>query len=282
MLSSLRFTVLGRLWELLSSKLEEISSKLDQFYTKPEVVDECLRVLSSVVDLSTYTLVEPSAGTGSFYIKMKALSDNVLGYDLDPKCSGVVERDFLQVNTDEIRGGKVYIGNPPFGKNSSLALKFLNKCGEDGEYVAMILPKTFSKILYQDKVNKNLGLLYEMVVPKDSFIYNDAPYDVPCVFQVWGKLEHQRGDVDVGVMWIEECSADVAEYSIRRVGGRSGSVLEGVDYSPATTYFVRDLVKGAKQKIHNQYANIKEEASKTVGVRSITLREISYIMNKVA
>lgn len=257
------------------------SRELDQFYTNPKLSERVLRLVDGMYGLSKYTLIEPSAGSGSFYNLMLGYSGDVYGYDLEPKADGVVEADFLTLDTGHISGDKFYIGNPPFGRNSSLALKFLNKCSEDCSYVAMILPRTFSKRLFQNKVNLNLHLDYEAYVPPKSFILDGVAYDVPCTFQVWERRGYKRRVIEVDNTLFERVSREDAEYSIRRVGGRAGMVLEGVDYSPSSTYFVRDLKVGVRGLIKDNYDLIREEASKTVGVRSITTDEIAMIIGSL-
>ena len=112
---------------------------LDQFYTKPKVVKKCLETL----DLQKYdVIVEPSAGEGSFF--NIAQHNNKIGYDLEPKSDKIERCDFLIKNLNFLNGKKVlFFGNPPFGRNSSLALKFIKKCCEYGDTVAFILPKGF-------------------------------------------------------------------------------------------------------------------------------------------
>lgn len=236
-----------------------------------------MALLDSKYSLSEYTLVEPSAGSGSFYNLMLGYSDNVYGFDLEPKTVGVVKANFLTIG-DIAGGDKFYIGNPPFGKNSSLALKFLNKCSEDCSYIAMILPRTFSKKMFQNKVNLYLHLVYESDTPSKSFVLDGQPYDVPCVFQVWEKRDYKREKVVVDNKLFERVTKEDAEYSIRRVGGKAGKVLDGVNHSSSTTYFVRDLQEGVRGLVESNYPLIREEASKTVGVRSITTDEIAMLI----
>ena len=40
----------------------------------------------------------------------------------------------------------LFFGNPPFGRNSSLALKFIKKCCIHGDTIAFILPKGLSAL----------------------------------------------------------------------------------------------------------------------------------------
>jgi hypothetical protein len=49
----------------------------------------------------------------------------------------------------------------------------------------MILPVQFKKWNTQNKIDKNAKLIYECVLPPNSFTLDDKDYSVRCVFQVW-------------------------------------------------------------------------------------------------
>ena len=115
---------------------------LDKFYTKP-VVAERLFCLVKEYTTNPQTFLEPSAGNGVFLGLLTSLSDNVIAFDISPDASGITQADFLSQDVGKV---DVVIGNPPFGKNSSLAVKFFNKCAEwQPEVIAFVLPRTFKK-----------------------------------------------------------------------------------------------------------------------------------------
>jgi hypothetical protein len=61
----------------------------DQFYTKISIAKKCL---IKIPNLHIYSsIIEPSAGTGSFTQNLK----NVFAYDLDPKNNSIKKQDFL-------------------------------------------------------------------------------------------------------------------------------------------------------------------------------------------
>lgn len=60
---------------------------LDQYYTRQEVADHFYDVFQQHFDPLAYVIVEPSAGTGSFY---KLLPRGRLGYDVELKYPGRV------------------------------------------------------------------------------------------------------------------------------------------------------------------------------------------------
>lgn len=251
---------------------------MDKFYTKKEVARSCMDILQKYVTLDEkYILIEPSAGTGIFYDIFP--TNNKIGYDLDPKHPDIITKDFLSIpikSDQEI----IYIGNPPFGRCSSLALKFINRCAKDGKYIAMILPRTFSKRFFQNRIDDKLHLIHESDIPPKSFIKDGQEKDVPCIFQIWIKKETSRAMTISNNIYFSVVGIEEAEYAIRRAGSRAGGVLEGLNHSPSSTMFIKDKIKGVKNIIQEIYPTLKEEASKTVGVRSITPNEISFYIEK--
>jgi hypothetical protein len=68
-----------------------IKDKLDKFYTKSVIVDLCLLN----IDLKNYkTIIEPSAGDGSFSNKIKGS----ISYDIEPGHNGIIKQDFLKLD----------------------------------------------------------------------------------------------------------------------------------------------------------------------------------------
>jgi len=59
----------------------------------------------------------------------------------------------------------IVIGNPPFGKNSSLVINFFNKSAEFADVITFILPKTFKRVSIQNKLNLNFILIYNEDIP---------------------------------------------------------------------------------------------------------------------
>ena len=121
---------------------------LDQFYTNEIIAIECIKKLQDKVDIEKYDIhMEPSAGTGSFYKLMD--SSKRIGIDIDSKCEGVINMDFLnyQPNVDN---KYLVLGNPPFGKNCSMAIKFFNKAAEFSDCIAFIVPRTFKRVSIQN------------------------------------------------------------------------------------------------------------------------------------
>lgn len=251
---------------------------LDKFYTNEEEAKRFIGITIDTIGRSDWEWCEPSAGGGSFYTNLPCPK---IGYDISPECEGVMEQDFLDVDLDYSEK-RVFIGNPPFGRCSSMALKFLNKCGNHGKWTAFILPKTFSKIFYQNKINKYLHLVKEEGLLNNLFLCNNGYIEVPCVFQIWERREYRRKLVkSCPDKYWEVVNPNKADYAIRRAGGNAGRVItEGVSgLTVSSTYFVKEKLP-VMGYVNSLYPKIKEEASKTAGVRSITLKEIAYFLDK--
>lgn len=155
---------------------------MDQFYTTDKVAQHCFNVLSSLVDIGSYDVVlEPSAGKGAFF-KLLPPSTRI-GIDLEPKCDGVRQTDFLKY-VHEV--GKTYlvIGNPPFGKISSLAVKFFNRAAAFSEVIAFIIPRTFKRVSIQNQLDSSFHLLHSEDLPLKPCCFEPA-MSAKCCFQVW-------------------------------------------------------------------------------------------------
>ena len=249
------------------------SRDLDQFYTDKKVSKDCLDIFLNIVG-ENGVFLEPSAGGGSFVEHMVEKRIAFLAVDIDPKHPMVMREDYLS-KSYKVKG---VIGNPPFGKNSSLAVKFFNKASGEADYVGFILPRTFEKEFFQNKLDLNMHLVFNKVLEEESFCLDGIPYKVPCVFQVWEKRGYKRHKIKVSKVFVEEVPKDLAEYSIRRVGGKSGEVMDGVNYNESSTYFVRDVIEGSKDLIKDSFYEINKLSERTAGMKSITLKEINLYL----
>ena len=136
---------------------------LDQFYTNREVALKCYNKLTTLINTDEYDIhLEPSAGSGSFFNIMDKTKK--IGLDLEPHGKGICKMDFFSYKPQP---GKKYlvVGNPPFGRVSSLAVKFFNKSAEFSECIAFIIPRTFKRVSIQNKLNLNFELIYNEDLP---------------------------------------------------------------------------------------------------------------------
>ena len=170
---------------------------IDKFYTSPNVVEKCYDILVEILNINFHDdlIIEPSAGNGAFVEIIKKLCDNYKLYDISPDSEIIEKQNYLELNTDSFQPlyNKIHvIGNPPFGRQSSLAIQFIKKSAIFCDTISFILPKSFKKESLKDKVALNFHCIYQCDLPNNSFLLNNMEYGVPCVFQIWEKRDINR------------------------------------------------------------------------------------------
>jgi hypothetical protein len=167
---------------------KEKKNENDQFYTSPDYAQKCINTLNEFFDISSFDIcIEPSAGTGSFSNK---LPENSIAYDLDPKDSKIIKQDFFTVKYD--RGNILVIGNPPFGRVCSTAIKFFNHAAKFADVIAFIIPQTFQRLSIQNKLDLNFHLIYNEDINERIFTPDMA---AKCCFQIWKRKDTKREKV---------------------------------------------------------------------------------------
>jgi len=122
--------------------------ELDRFYTNPDVSKRLTEKVFEILDEKDYNIfLEPSAGSGSFLQWLPP--EKRLGLDLVPASDEIIEQDFFKFKHKE---GKKYlvIGNPPFGRQCSLAYRFFNHAAEFADSIAFLIPRTFRRVSIQN------------------------------------------------------------------------------------------------------------------------------------
>jgi hypothetical protein len=74
-----------------------------------------------------------------------------------------------------------------------LAKAFFNHAATFSELIAFIVPtkwQTSWKVQFQ--LNDSFGLYFSEILPKNSFVFNGDPYDVPCCMQIWSKTNPKK------------------------------------------------------------------------------------------
>jgi len=237
---------------------------LDKFYTKNNIVDNILKKINVLI---YDNVVEPSAGNGSFSSKIK----DIHAYDISPDNDSIIKQDFLKL-IPNFSGSVLVIGNPPFGKNSSLALSFIKHSCSFADTIAFILPKSFKKQSFYEKIPLNFWKTYEEDIPDNSFTYESETVNIPCVFQIYEKKEILREKTKIIVPdFFSFVSKDKAKLSIRRVGIYSGRAdMNYGDKSTQSHYFIDTENPEKFVSISN---SLVWEHNNTVGPRSISKKE---------
>ena len=166
---------------------------LDQYNTLPEVADYCLDSFNKFLkkektSLSKYKIIEPSAGTGSFYNILP--KNNRIGIDVETYNKEYIRQDFLTWTPSTGDRPCIAIGNPPFGYRGWLALAFLNRASEFCDYVGFILPMSFQSDGKGSPKNRVTGmtLVHSEALSGDVFMLpNGDRATVNTLWQIWKK-----------------------------------------------------------------------------------------------
>jgi len=264
---------------------------IDKFYTKPDVAAQCIQWTSDNISINkTDILIEPSAGNGSFIEGMRGLSDICKFYDIAPEHGDIEKRDFLEFDSISELGDiglnqKIHvIGNPPFGRQSSLAIKFIKKACSFAHSISFILPNSFKKGSLRNKIPRNFHLLFESYLLDTSFSVEGDDVNVPCVFQIWEKRDVLRDKVvvekPIGFKFVS--MNDQHDISFRRVGVNAGVVDTNTsEKSPQSHYFIQFTNgRGIADNVE-RVRTLQYETNNTVGPRSISKPEVICAFNRV-
>ncbi len=258
----------------------------DQFYTHDKIAIECWNIFINKIspDLQEDYFIEPSAGNGSFSKILDKSCSNVLSYDIEPKHSSIKEMDFLTLDYIPINKTHV-IGNPPFGRQSSLAKQFIKKSCEFATSIGFILPKSFKKESCKKAFPSIFHLIFEMDLPKKSFYLSDnISHDVPCVFQIWVKMDNPRiiPITEIPTYYKFVSKLENPSFAIRRVGGTAGILsIDSNDKNPQSHYFIKLGDHIDLYKFINLYKQIVFDTDNTVGPKSISKQEFIYALNQL-
>lgn len=276
---------------------------MDKFYTNRQIAKSLYEWLKTQYNLKEYLIVEPSAGDGSFVELFKKDALDFVAFDILPEGDDIIKADFLDTDISDYNPNKkkvFVIGNPPFGKNASLALKFVNKSSIDADFIAFILPATFKKQSIIRRLSPSLLLIHIEDIEKNAFVSDGKTFHVNsvfCVFQktncdvnkskpsnasVQSKCEVGRKNVTECKVF-EFCSKEEADFAIRRVGGHAGKLIEVFDnYSPSSHYYIKSLIPKEELKalLVGLYNELHTVASRTVSNPSLSKSELVVILSK--
>ncbi len=193
--------------------------------------------------------------------------------DIEPQNISIIQQDYLEFNPDmKILGDNVLvIGNPPFGRQSSLAIKFISKSAKYAKKIAFVLAKSFKKESMISKLDKHVFLVDVFDLPDNLFYFNQTKFDIPCSFFIFEVRNEEREPFKVYTTndFTFLSSKENADNSIRRVGFYAGKI-ESLDVSESSHYFVKWNTENAKEL----FSKIKFIHNDTVGAKSISKNEM--------
>jgi len=256
---------------------------IDKYYTKDTIVNLCISYIKQIIEIKPNDLIiEPSAGNGSFISAIKDLSNNYKFYDIQPEHLEVIKQDYLLLKVDDIKSNfdNIHIiGNPPFGRQSSLVIKFIKQSCYFAKTISFILPKSFKKETLRNKFDLNYHLIYEIDLPKKAFLVDNDEYDVPCIFQIW-KRENNKREVKeklkpLNFTFVKK--TDNPDISFRRVGANAGFIDTEIENKNIQShYFIKFINPNYNL---NELKKIKFDFNNTVGPKSISKNELIIKFN---
>lgn len=163
----------------------------EKFFTSPALARRCVEMVERRYGIDSFEFIlEPSAGGGAF-LEHLPQGPTTVAIDLEPSAAGIASADFFEWSPPAQRGRTLVIGNPPFGQRCALACRFLEKACWIGDVVAFILPRSFNKYTFQNRVDP----WFHLVDRFDCSEFEDphgSPLDVNAVFQIWERRSEKR------------------------------------------------------------------------------------------
>lgn len=162
---------------------------MDKFYTNTNISKKCIDTIAPLFPWSQWDLViEPSTGNGSFLLQIPTTKK--LGLDIQPEHKAIVEYDFLTYDP-KIDGKILVIGNPPFGRVSSLAIKFFNHSAKWANVIAFIVPRTFRRTSIQNRLHLNFHIILDEDIPTKPCSFSPNMM-AKCCWQIWERRNESR------------------------------------------------------------------------------------------
>ncbi len=239
---------------------DNVKNKFDEYFTKPEIAqnlfDKFCKIVGKKEDLNKFIFIEPSVGNGAFF---KLLPQNKIGIDIKQTEFDTIQSDFLAYNLPKSPNQPfIVIGNPPFGHRGVMALEFI-KHAANADFVAFILPMFFQSLgkgSIRYRVPANLHLLYEEVLPKNSFYTpSGKDADVHCCFQIYSK-NHKKEKREFS--WYQDSGKEpfsellkVVTVSLakNRECGKEWIFHKKADFYLSSTFFKENAVVDSFEKV---------------------------------
>ncbi|WP_396189529.1 hypothetical protein [Flavobacterium sp.] len=260
---------------------------MEKFYTNPLVAAQCVKLIKQHVDINpSDILIEPSAGNGAFIPHLKSISKNCMFYDIKPEHPDIIKQNFFNLKNN-FKSSIHIIGNPPFGRKMSSAIKFIKKCDQlNVKSISFILPRSFKKLSVKKSVPLHYHLKYQIELPHNSFIYHNKPFEIPTVFQIWIRKEKLRKKHTIlypteyykFTKNLNEC-----HIAFRRVGYNTGVVNScSSSLNSNTHYFIKVLYTGFDiDNIISRIKKIKINKKSNTGSISISKQFLIKKLNDI-
>ena len=270
-------------------KVGLLRNTIDKYYTNPNVANLCIdKIMEYLSPNKEDLLIEPSAGNGSFIKGMKEISNRCEFYDIEPENSEIIKQDYMALNIERLLNETNLIhviGNPPFGRQSSMAIKFIKHSSKFANSISFILPKSFKKDSMQKHFPLDFHLIFEQDIEENGFLVDDNVYDVPCVFQIWQRKGENRSVseklIPKGFQFVKK--SENPDIAFRRVGVYAGNIFKDdiENKSEQSHYFIKFNKKMSDELFERLNSLEFPGRNDTVGPRSISKQELIRNYNSI-
>ena len=264
-----------------------LRNTIDKYYTNPNVANLCIeKIIEYLKPTRQDLLIEPSAGNGSFIKGMKEISNRCEFYDIEPENSEIIKQDYMALNIERLLNETNLIhviGNPPFGRQSTMAIKFIKQSSKFANSISFILPKSFKKDSMQKHFPLDFHLIFQQDIEENGFLVDDNVYDVPCVFQIWQRKGENRSVseklIPKGFQFVKK--SENPDIAFRRVGVYAGNIFKDdiENKSEQSHYFIKFDEKIPESTIEQLNTIVFDSRDNTVGPRSISKQELMKYYN---
>lgn len=224
-----------------------MSKKFDKYYTPKSIAIHCYTKVLEIIGKENITeIIEPSAGLGVFL----DIDSNIKGFDIEPEDERIKKIDFLDLELG-YKEGRLFLGNPPFGRCLSLAQKFYKHCVEMGDYIAFILPIS--------QYNKNQTFFeFDLIYSEDLGIQDYSGVKLHCVFNIYkrpllgiNKKPKKRGIQSIKIYRQDRKDYDDINYDVRICywGHSAGKILKDETERYAGEYKIQILSENKEEII---------------------------------
>tara|TARA_B100000795_G_C22806649_1_gene445388 strand:- start:10196 stop:10978 length:783 start_codon:yes stop_codon:yes gene_type:complete len=254
-----------------------------KFYTIDKTALLCYKAIKKYANIKKKDfIIEPSAGNGSFIKYIKKISNNYKFYDIKPEHKDIVKKDYLKVT--DVKNNLHIIGNPPFGKKSSLAIKFIKHSAKlNAKTISFILPISFNKPSFKKSFSTDYHLVYSKILPISSYTYKNKLVDIKTVFQIWEKRKYKR-KIPIKAQpskWYKFVKKPDCTISIKRVGFSTGKVKKCDDKDNINTNWFIKIFKNSNKTLIKKLNAFKYNTKNNVGAYSISKQDIIKKYNKI-
>ncbi|MCM1045256.1 MAG: hypothetical protein NC417_07075 [Candidatus Gastranaerophilales bacterium] len=152
----------------------------DKYYTPPDLAKYCVDKTRQIIGADNITeYIEPSAGSGVF---IDYLDKPYWAYDIVPEDNRIIEADWLGITLD-YKIGRCIIGNPPYGANNSLAIKFYKHAVPMCDYISFIL--SYSQL------DNNIQMYeFDLIYSEDLGLQHYTDRNLHCCFNIYRRPEN--------------------------------------------------------------------------------------------